>query len=172
MARAKDAQTFNEKMKVLREQSQAAYDYLLAIDLSTWTRAGAKVPRFGHDTSNIIESINGAWSNIWCLPPLCLIDAIYSYCMKMVYDRSIAPQISPMIANVPMAKFGDRLKTARRYQVYPSGNGIYQVENPETGRKFILNTKESTCDCYDFEEYISPCSHAIAVTRNQADSPT
>jgi hypothetical protein len=170
-ARAKDTQTFKAKIEVLQEQSQAAYNYLLKIDVRTWTRAGAKAARYGYDTSNVIESLNSAWSDIRCLPPLRMMDAIYSYCMKMVYDRSVAPQASPMIANVPMARFEDRLKTARRYQVYPSGNGMYQVENPDSGRKFIVNTRENYCDCYDFEEYISPCSHAIAVAQNQADNP-
>jgi hypothetical protein len=41
-----------------------------------------------------------------------------------VYDRSTKSQRLTTIADVPMAKFEARLKTSRRLQVFPSGNGI------------------------------------------------
>jgi hypothetical protein len=57
------------------------------------------------------------------------------------------------------------MKTSRRYRVFPSGNGIGQVEDPESGRKWTVNLPENECDCTDFYEYQSPCSHAIAAAR-------
>jgi hypothetical protein len=49
-----------------------------------WTRPFAPYPKWGHDTSNIIESLNGSWSEIRHLQPLQLMDAIYSTSMRMV----------------------------------------------------------------------------------------
>jgi hypothetical protein len=49
--------------------------------------------------------------------------------------------------------------------VFPSGNGIAQVEDPESGRKWIVNLPENKCDCGDFYEYQSPCSYAITAAR-------
>ena len=57
------------------------------------------------------------------------------------------------------------MKTYRRYRVFTSGNGIGQVEDPESGRKWTVNLAENECDCTDFYEYQSPCSHAIAAAR-------
>ena len=64
-----------------------------------------------------------------------------------------------------------RKLTAHRYQVFESGNGIYQVEIPDSGQRFIVNLEETKCDCGDFYEYQSPCSHAICAARYEAKDP-
>jgi hypothetical protein len=55
--------------------------------------------------------------------------------------------------------------------VFPSGNGIYQVEIPDnfTGFKYIINLTKELCTCKDFYEYQGPCTHTIAVSRYQGD---
>jgi transposase-like protein len=68
--RAKTKELFAEKMQDLRAQSQPAFDYLYNIEKSTWTRAYSTYPRYGHDTSNIVESLNSLWLDIRHLPPL------------------------------------------------------------------------------------------------------
>jgi hypothetical protein len=85
--RAKTHQLFAEKMEELRAQSQPAFDYLSNIKKSTWTRAYSIYSQYGYDTSNIIESLNSAWSDIRNLPPLQIMDSIYSQAMKTVYNR-------------------------------------------------------------------------------------
>jgi hypothetical protein len=70
--------------------------------------------------------------------------------MKTVYDRSTICQKLDTITVIPMAKFQDRLKTSRRYQVFPSGSEIAQVEDPESGRKWVVNLPENECECGDF----------------------
>jgi hypothetical protein len=55
--------------------------------------------------------------------------------------------------------------------VFESGNGIYQVQIPNSGRKFIVNLKERRCDCMNFQEYLSPCTHAIVACRYEAEDP-
>ena len=94
-----------------------------------------------------------------------MMDAIYSETMKTVYDRSNQGQKFDSITDVPIAKFQARMKTTRRYRVFPSGNGIAQVEDPESGRKWTVDIVKKKCDCTDFYEYQSPCSHAIAASR-------
>lgn len=163
--RAKTRELFHEKMEELKAQSLPAFDYLSKIPKMTWTRAYTIYPRYSHDTSNIVESINSSWSNIRCLPPLQIMDAIYSEAMKTIYNRSTTKQKSDSISDIPIAKFQARMKTARRYRVFPSSNGIGQVEDPESGQKWIVNLPENECDCTDFYEYQSPCSHAIAAAR-------
>jgi hypothetical protein len=60
------------------------FKYLKVRNKRLWTRPFAPYPKWGHDTSNIIESLNGSWSEIRHLQPLQLMDAIYSTSMRMV----------------------------------------------------------------------------------------
>jgi hypothetical protein len=97
----------------------------MAIKKSLWTTSYSIYPRYGYNTSNIIELVNSSWDEIGQLPPLLAMDAIYSKCMKMVYDRLYKPQKLPLLADIPMAKFQARLKTSQQYSVSPLNNGIY-----------------------------------------------
>jgi hypothetical protein len=99
------------------------------------------------------------------------MDAIYSKCMKMIYDRLHKPQKSPLLADIPMAKFQARLRTSQQYHVSPSGNGIYQVEIPDSGKKYIVNLAKKQCNCRSFYEHQSPRAHGIAAAKYQADDP-
>jgi len=103
-------------------------------------------------------------------PPLQMMDAIYTLLMKTVHDRFHRLQRTTTMADVPLAKFNDRLQSSRRYRVFDSGNWIYQVQIPDSGRKFIVNLKERRCDCMNFQEYLSPCTHAIVERRCLARS--
>ena len=151
--RAKTSTTFKAAIEAIQEENKDAFQYLMDIDKKLWTRAYAPYPKWGHDTSNIIESLNSSWSDIRLLPPLQLVDAIYSTSMRMVYHRFKEPQQSPLLADVPMAKFKARQVTARQFRVFESGNGIYQVEQPDSGQRFIVNLTETECNCTDFYEY-------------------
>jgi hypothetical protein len=128
-------------------------------------------PRCGIDTNNIIESINSVWGKIRQLPPLQMIDAIYTYLMELVHNWSQEKQHSKHFADVPLAWFNDRLQRSQRYQVFGSGNGIYQVQIPDSGRKHIVNLIEHDCDCGDFYEYRSVCTHAIAACKYAVEDP-
>lgn len=127
---------------------------------NSWARYSFPFPRFGHDT-NITESINHLLGDIRKLPPLQMMDALYTLCMKKVHDRFHRKQRSTVIADVPLSKFNDRLQSSRRYQVFESGNGIYKVQILDTNVKYIVNLQERRCDCSNFSEYESPCTHAI-----------
>ena len=48
--------------------------------------------------------------------------------MKTIYNRSTIKQRLETISDIPIAKFQARLKTSRRYRIFPSSNGIGQVE--------------------------------------------
>ncbi len=91
--------------------------------------------------------------------------------MKTVHDRFHQPQRSEHLVDIQLAKFNDRLKTSRRYRVFESGNGIYQVELPDTGCKYVVNLKDNSCDCTDFEQYNSPCAYAITACRYATEDP-
>jgi hypothetical protein len=45
------------------------------------------------------------------------------------------------------------------------------VQIPDTGVKYIVNLRERQCDCTNFMEYKSPCTHAIVACRHKAEDP-
>ena len=81
------------------------------------------------------------------------MDAIYSKAMKIVHDRLRKLQQSLHIADIPIAKFNARLRISRRYACSKSSFGVYQVEIPESGIKYIVNLAEKICECKDFYQY-------------------
>ena len=126
-------------MDDIRRESKDAFLYLSTIKTSLWASSFSVYPRFGHDTSNIIETINGSWSDLRQMPPLQAMDKIYLLTTKMVYDRFHRTQKSPYLANTPMAKFQARVQTSRRYQVLLSGNNLFQVQVPDSSKKYVVN---------------------------------
>jgi predicted membrane-bound mannosyltransferase len=102
-------------MEELKAQSVPAFDYLYSIPKRTWARAYTTYLRYGHNTSNIVESLNASWSDIRCLLPLQIIDAIYLEAMKTVYNRLTIKQRLQSISDILIAKFQARIKTSRQY---------------------------------------------------------
>lgn len=48
---------------------------------------------------------------------------------------------------------------------------MYQVQIPNSGKKHIVNLKEHTCNYTRFEEYDSPCIHAIVAYQHEVEDP-
>jgi transposase-like protein len=164
-ARAKNETAFNEALKALYEVSAAAGQYVEELDHTTWTQYAFPFPRYSYDTNNINESTNNAWLEIRRLPLIQMIDAIYTLLMKTIYDRNKEHQESTELANVPLAKFKERLRSSRRFRVFESGDGIYSVQIPNTSVKYITNLRTRKCGCTYFWDYCSPCTHAITALR-------
>jgi hypothetical protein len=92
--------------------------------------------------------------------------------MKLIYDRSQqATSMSTYMATIPLNKFYERQQRARRYRVYESGSQKYQVEEPNTGAKHIVDLRKWECDCTNFREYEAPCCHVIIVCKYGQKDP-
>jgi hypothetical protein len=142
-----------------------------AIPYKTWATYAFPQPRYGHLTSNIVESLNSAWGRIRFLQPLKMMDAIWSTTMETIYNRYHRVQQNTVLADVPLAKFKERQKTSRRYQVFKSKVGVYQVQIPDSGLKYTVELAENGCSCRNFWEYHGPCAHAIAACRFESTDP-
>ena len=137
----------------------------------TWAHYTFPHARYGHYTSNIVESLNSVWNLIKSLPPLKMIDAIWSTTMKTIYDRYNRPQQSTELTDIPLSKFKNRLKASQRYRVFESGNGIYQVQISDSGSKFIVHLSQMLCTCGNFFKYSGPCAHAITACKFETVDP-
>jgi hypothetical protein len=91
--------------------------------------------------------------------------------MKKIYKQSNRNYKSNRIVDVQLEKFNKRARNSKRFCVTLSGNSLYQVQIPDTGYKYIVNSKERECDCTYFFDYQSPCTHAIAACRYAVEDP-
>jgi hypothetical protein len=145
--------------------------YIDAIQHETWATYAFPWPRFGHLTNNISESVNKAWYDIRFLQPLRMIDTIWSTVMKTIYSRYHAKQKNSVLCDIPLSKFQERQKQSRRYKVFESKEGVYQVQKPDSGLKFVVNLKENTCTCNNFWQYHGPCTHALTACYYDVEDP-
>lgn len=74
IARARTPKAFWDLLSEFKKVSKPAYEYLKAIERDTYALAFFPLPRFGHDTNNITESINGVWIELRNLPILQMLD--------------------------------------------------------------------------------------------------
>jgi hypothetical protein len=152
-------------LKALYKQNNKAGDYVDRILYKYWTQYAFLYPQYSQDTSNIIELLNGTWSDIRNLQPLKLINAIYTTVIKTFYNRFHCLYQSQDLPNAQLQAFNKQLQHLQQYQIYQLGNSIYQVEHPDTGVKYIINLTQKTCKCTNFQEYKSLYIHRIAACK-------
>jgi hypothetical protein len=100
-----------------------------------------------------------------------MMDAIWSITIETFYNRRHRVQKSAVLADVPFTKFKEREQTSRRYQVFKSKVGVYQVQIPDSGQKYTVILTENHCSCRNFWEYHGPCAYAIAACRYASKDP-
>ena len=150
----------------------AAAQYLDGIPYNSWAKSHFPKSRFGHDTSNISESLNNIWRPIRKLHPLRIMDEIWSYCMKTIHDRAKRARTGEnlYLASVPHEKMQQLRLQSQRYRVYESGNGIHQVQIPDSGSKYTVNLTIKQC-CLEFWDLLFPCIHVLTACRFEQIDP-
>ena len=83
---ARSEEEFQNALSALMEQDVDAKNYVNAINHKLWATYAFEYARYGHDTNNITESVNFQWADIRKLPPLQMMDAIYTTLMKTVHE--------------------------------------------------------------------------------------
>jgi zinc finger SWIM domain-containing protein 3 len=90
--------------------------------------------------------------------------------MTIVHDRRTQAYRSPQITNYTQTLLDKNYQQARRYHVESANNRLAQafVLN---GTSHVVDLRERTCTCGEFQEYYLPCCHAVAVCLHQAWDP-
>src|SRR5947207_867310 len=78
--------------------------------------------------------------------------------------------VSDPITDYAKTKMDENYQQARRYKVESADDGLAQVYIPE-GRSHIVDLKERTCSCGEFQEFLIPCRHAVATCLWQVEDP-
>lgn len=170
IAKARTKEAFDQAMEELREMKQEAYEYLNAIPHNQWASYAFPTARYGHITSNAVESLNAAWIDYRSLPVLPLLTSLWAYVMRTTYARRHQTHKSLRITDVAKERLDEAYRQACRFCCYLGDHGLVQVFIPD-GVNFIVNLCIRTCTCTLFQEYGMPCEHAVAAALHQADDP-
>jgi hypothetical protein len=181
IARAPCESSFNIAIQALRQDSPQVEEYLQSIGYETFAFARFPRPRFGHDTSNIVESVNSIWRDIRELPPLQLLNGIYQWTLTTIYERQREPLDTgnSVLSNAAYKQYKHRESIARGFTVLASSDNDFIVTTSR-GIDYIvylpladllqsnrlsdrLNAlQDGSCSCGKYKDYQAPCSHAIA----------
>jgi transposase-like protein len=85
IARAQSQSAFDTAVQALQIDSPQVLEYISSVGYENFTLLRFTLPRFGHDTSNIVESTNSMWREIRELPPLQLLDGLYQWNLTAFY---------------------------------------------------------------------------------------
>jgi hypothetical protein len=145
--------------------------YIENIPAETYSFWAFLAPRFGHLTSNIVESLNGAWQkSIRHLSPLRMMTEIWAYIMEHFAERMIRQQEDPTISNEAKKGYLRRYDDSRRWRVLASTELQVQIKDGE-GREHVVDFETEDCTCNMWQEYLSPCAHAIVGSRSLGRDP-
>lgn len=175
IARASSESSFNTAVQTLQRDAPQAEEYLQSIGYENFAFARFPLPRFGHDTSNIVESVNSIWRDIRELPPLQLLNGIYQWTLTTIYERQREPfdAGNSVLSNTAYRQYKHRESSARQFTVLASSDTDFMVTTSQ-GIDYVVNLPpadmlnrlgalhEGSCSCGKYKDYQAPCAHAIA----------
>jgi hypothetical protein len=129
IARAQSQSAFNTAVQALQRDPPQVEEYLRSIGYKNFAFACFPLPRFGHDTSNIVESVNSAWREIRELPPLQLLNGIYQWTLTTFHQRLRVSQDSgnTVLSNTAYQAYKHRESAARGFRVLPSSDTTFLI---------------------------------------------
>lgn len=161
---------FKEAMQNIRAENEDAYEYLNEISYTLWSQFAFPAPRFGHITSNIAESVNSSWSKYRSLPVLQLFLSTWTKTMETMHLRRHRKHLSGKLTDYARKRLDNSYQQARRYKVKTAKKGLAYVLIPDGG-SHIVDLEKQNCSCGEFQEFLIPCCHAVAVCLWQDDDP-
>ena len=171
IARAGSDRAFDIAVQALQTDAPEVEEYIASIGYENFAFTRFPLPRFGHDTSNIVESTNSAWRNIRELPPLQLLNGIYQWCLTTWYQRL---QLRPVpgnstLSNAAYQAYEHRELAARSFQVLPSSDTTFLVTTSSSNQYIVSlppialpDRLQGSCSCRKYNDFCAPCSHTIA----------
>ncbi|RPA75606.1 hypothetical protein BJ508DRAFT_311795 [Ascobolus immersus RN42] len=165
--------TFEAEFEKFQQDFPEAANYLendVGFHLWAFPHLPFHAQRYGHSTSNIVESINASLEEARHLPCLRLLDIIW---LKYMNSRSQARKTTidrygrdgeGQIGKVAVEQLGLAMKDAagRVYEVYERLEEVeaFVIDDKQEG--FTVHIDNCVCQCGFFQNHGVPCAHAIA----------
>ena len=160
LARATTAEKYREVLAEAREIDQKAGEYLEKLKPQSFAFYAFPRSRYGHDTSNIAESINSHWENGRRLPAYRLLVWAWNWMMSKFYERSRRKFKTIRLTDSAITYLERQRRIPVYYTAHPSTDGLGTVAGPG-GNLREVNLTRHTCSCGEFQDRQLPCRHAI-----------
>jgi len=154
-------------MQTLRETHGGAYMYIIAIDKTLWAVPFMEAKRWGHMTSNMVESINSALKQDRDLSIIDLLNAIWNRCMGQRYARFQDAVQKLAVPGARYTNFALQLLTEsmdhsqhRRVEAASETRGVV---TSHSDKQYVVDLEARTCTCGRFEINDIPCGHAVSL---------
>ncbi|CAG8821100.1 26995_t:CDS:1, partial [Dentiscutata erythropus] len=163
---------FNEVMEEISDMHTEAAVYLNEIPPETWTLCKCSRNRFGHLTSNVLESFN-SWLHDECLTEpfeaiillICNVNTLY-YNRRTTYFsvKTILPPTTTRQLQSVIDKCHNRM-------VYQTNELVFEVKSNDSNFR-VVDLASLTCTCQQFQQYRFSCIHACATILKTHQQPS
>jgi MULE transposase domain/SWIM zinc finger len=171
MAYARTRAQYEDALAILIQENIKAANYVAKIPPNQYATYAFPRPRYGHLTSNPVESLNGTWLKVRSLQPLRMLVTIWSLVMEQFSERSTRKLVlDGTLTDDAKRGFTRRYDLSRRWRVLQSSDVICQVIDDESS-EYVVDFMAATCTCGKLQEYKSPCTHAIIALRYMKKDP-
>jgi hypothetical protein len=153
---------FFKEMDGLKNISEYAYNYLMEIDRSTWSRAWFNTsPKCDLLVNNLCECFNSYILNARDLPIISMLEMIRTKLMKRYQAkrngiRAMTTRLCPRI----LAKLDEiGVVAGQCYRTYAGGN-LYEVRH--NNKQYVVNLLRRICGCRQWDMTGILCAHAMS----------
>ncbi|KAL0230951.1 hypothetical protein GEMRC1_010356 [Eukaryota sp. GEM-RC1] len=160
LAKAKNVGQYENIMTEMATVSQSAADYITrTANPENWVEFMFPGNRWGHTTSNVVESFNAAINEARQQPIVQMFETIRAMLARwFVTRRKEAREIAFPLVPRASKILEERLLLVRNLRHVEVDINEYEVY--DEGRVFNVNVEDKSCTCCDAKEGI-PCSHLL-----------
>jgi hypothetical protein len=170
VARAKTGDAYERALSKMAEVKPSAAQWCRDHHPERWVEALFVGRRYGHDTSNIVESLNGGLKLERELPTIELLDSLWHRAMEQRSER-LAAALSDIEHNRLWTSWATGLLlTGKRWAMghttqlsTPLAGRVMEAD----GRIILVDLVARSCECHRFQSNSVPCGHALSVIYRQ-----
>ncbi|XP_044454561.1 neurofilament heavy polypeptide isoform X1 [Triticum aestivum] len=153
---------FKTAMDALKNESEAAWEWLSKIPKHTWARHAMDMNcKTDLVVNNLSEVFNKWVLDVRAKPIRTMVDGIRTKLMvKFNANRTKAETVRWEICPTYAEKLEEAKKFARNCHALMAGPNLYQVTSGE--RTYAVNLQHRTCGCKKWDMTAVPCNHAVS----------
>lgn len=161
--------SYNIGLEKVRAVNMRAANYIEKMDSGLWATPFLRAKRYGHTTSNIVESVNGHLVAGRQLPVLDFLHTIWNKTMNTRYKRykngmtnTIYPfgSVITQYASKLLKSSLDQYKATQRLVQFSTATQA--IVSTYGSTQYIVKLDEQWCSCGLFQNQDVPCAHAIS----------
>ncbi|XP_057429555.1 uncharacterized protein LOC130722743 [Lotus japonicus] len=163
-AKATYRQQWEAKMLELREQNNAAWEWMMGIPTRTWCKHDFTFyPKCDVLMNNLSESFNSTILLARDKPILTMMDWIRTYLMgRFATLREKFHKYRGEVMPKPLRRLAWETDKASHWFPTMSSEWRFEVKHIVSGEGFVVDLSKSSCTCNLFDLVGIPCRHAVA----------